>query len=73
MYKFAAANTLRDLGRISEAIVAYEVSVAHETALYQQQLPSSPAPFNNFGSLLERVGQVQRAVEVYAKGVPRAL
>lgn len=69
MYKYALANKYRDVDRIPEALAAYEVSVVHETALHSQGLPSSPAPFNNLGSLLERLGQVPRAVEVYTKAI----
>lgn len=69
MYKFALANKLRDLGRAQEAVKAFEDSVAHETILFQRGAASSPAPFNNFGSLLEDLGLYERAIMVYSQAV----
>ena len=63
MFAYALGNTLRDKGRVEEALSHYTESINRDNG--------SPAAYNNLGALLEAGGRMREAVHIYGLAVQR--
>ena len=63
MFAYALGNTLRDKGRVEEALSHYAESINRDNG--------SPAAYNNLGALLEAGGRMREAVHIYGLAVQR--